>query len=272
VAGDYSFYKDLLGPIVNSSGRENVLVLSNPRVVLYFGSDTTSPAQRWPGRNVPAPKELEASLGDALNNLDRGLPYQFLHSAPNDYTGMGEALSAFHMARLLQYLRVPVRLTQGRFLNWDQIHKQNLIVLGAPQINDWTFRNAGSSNFNLERSAISNARPLPGESARYTSTETAAAPAENITDYAIVKMLALPYDFNLLLLAGIGSAATAGAGEFFATPEKMRPVYDRMRAAAPGKPLPANWEILLKVEVRDGYPAKTSAVAVRPASGALPSP
>jgi len=69
-------------------------------------------------------------------------------------------------------------------------------------------------------------------------------------------------------MAGCSSAGTAGVGEFFANPEKMKAVYNRIRSAAPGKPFPANWELLVQVNVRDALPVETSAIALRPAPAA----
>ncbi len=265
---DYSCYRDLLGALAGAQGRETLLVLSNPKVVLHVGLDLAPPAGTPPAPRIPVPKGMEEQLSSALNNLDRNRPYHFLIPSPTEYTGMGEAVSAFHLARLLQFLHTPVRLTQGRFLNWDHVHKQNLIVLGSPHINDWTYRNTMNSIFALERWGVGNPKPLPGESARYERSQGGQWPSGDGTDYAVIKMLNPPYDIRMLLLAGVSSASTAGAGEFFATPEKMKKVRDRIRAAVPTGPFPSTWEIVLRVEVRDGFPAETDAIAVRPAPGA----
>jgi len=57
-----------------------------------------------------------------------------------------------------------VRLTQGRFLNWDAAMKENLIVLGNPDINAWTHSNLLSSNFVSRgtESIIPNLYPVKG--------------------------------------------------------------------------------------------------------------
>ena len=83
-------------------------------------------------------------------------------------------------------------------------------------------------------------------------------------DYGAIRMLTSPYGFSTLVIAGIGSAGTAGAGQFFSTPEKMKPVYDRIRAAVPGGTFPANWEVLLRIVIRDELPIQTTAIALRP--------
>lgn len=261
-ADDFSFYAELLGNLGAIPNRETLLVLSNPKVVLYYGSTSNQPNSSLPGHTIPAPRELKNNFDDALNNLDRDLPYKFLHSTREDYTGIGEAISAFHIGRLMEILQRPIRLTQGRFLSWDHVQKGDLILLGGPQINDWTNQNAAKSNFNFDASgSIENVNPLPTEQKLYQPHSINGAA---VTDYGLIKMVTSPFGFNMLLLAGGTSPGTAGVGEFFASPEKMKVLYNRIRAAAPGKPFPPNWEILIQVNVRDGLPVETSALAFRP--------
>ncbi len=265
---DYSFYNELLGTM-GTTNRETLLLLSNPRVVLYFGAASNAVPPHFREHTIPAPPELKGAFTDALNNEDRDLPFQFLHAARDEYTGMGEATAAYHLGRLMQFLRRPVRLSQGRFLNWDQVQKQDLIVLGGPQINDWTDQNIGKSNFNFEGTPIKNENPLPGEQKEYVvHAEPSDKPGTGLTAYGVIKMLSAPAPSHILLLAGQTSATTAGVGEFFTAPEKMRPVYERFRAATPDKRVPSNWEVLVKINIRDGLPVETSVVALRPAPGA----
>ncbi len=263
-AEDYSFYADLLGPL-GASSRETLLVLSNPKVVLYFGSDSPDPVVKGSGHTVQAPPQLKGIFSDALNNLDRNSRYQFLQATREDYTGMGEAIAAFHLGRLLHLVSRPVRLTQGRFLTWERVPQENLILLGAPHINDWTHQNVGTSNFNIVSNGVENVKPRAGEPGKYlVRLEPGAKPGSALTDYGVVKRFASPYGFSLLLLAGCSSPGTGGAGEFFANPAKMKAVHDRIRAAAPGKPFPSTWEVVIKIDVRDGLPVETTAVAFRP--------
>ena len=259
---DYSFYGDLLGSLGTVHDREMQLVLSNPRVVVYFGSRTNDRPQPF-DQVVLAPKELKSTFGYALNSVDRDSPFQFLHLTRNDYTGMGEAVAAFQMGRLMQLLHRPVRLTQSRFLNWEYVPKQDLIVLGGPNSNDWTYQDGAQSTFNFEVTGIEDRDPRPGEARHYVQHSDPGEKASQ-TEYGVVKMLVSPYGFKTLLLAGSTSTGTEGVGQFFADPVRMKKVCDGMRRASPGKPFPAEWEVLIKVTDRDSIPVQTSAVALRP--------
>ena len=263
VAEDYSFYGELLGKLGATPNRETLLVLTNPKVVLYYGAPSNQPIATMPGHTIPAPKELKGAFDDALNNMDQNQPFHFLRATREDYTGMGEAVTAFNVGRLMQTLQRPVRLTQGRFLNWDHVQKGDLILLGGPKINDWTYQNIFKSNFNFEDRGIENVKPLPGEQKQYSPH---AGPGSSVTDYGVIRMATSPFGFNMLLMAGCSSAGSAGVGEFFSNIEKMKSVYNRIRAVSPGKAFPLNWEVLVQVNVRDALPVETSAIAIRPAA------
>ena len=258
---DYSFYGELLGNLGATPNRDTLLVLTNPKVVLYYGAPSNQPIPTMPGHTIPAPKELKGTFDDALNNMDQDQPFQFLRATREDYTGMGEAVAAFNVGRLMQTLQRPVRLTQGRFLNWDHVQKGDLILLGGPKINDWTYHNIFKSNFNFEDRGIENVKPLSGEQKQYMPH---AGPGSSVTDYGVIQMATSPYGFNMLLMAGCSSAGSAGVGEFFSNSEKMKSVYNRIRAVAPSKAFPTNWEVLVQVNVRDALPVETVAIALRP--------
>lgn len=230
-AQDYSFYDQLLGRLGTRPERETLIILSNPKV---------------------------AFVGDIVSA--KTVDTQLLASRANSaiYTGIGEAVAAFHMGQLMQFLGRPVRLTQGRFLNWDHLQKLDLILLGGPRASEWSYENLPPSNFNFVDGRVVNANPLPGEQKVYRE------PNDPGTDFGVMKMLVSPYGFNTLLLAAVSSPGTAGVAELFANPEKMRDVYKRIGAATPpGKPFPKNWEALIRVDIRDGLPVDTFIIAVR---------
>ena len=254
---DFSIYNDLLGPLGANSRREALLVLSNPRLMTYFVSNSNSDRSASTALSIPVPKEFKSVLDPALNAKDRNFPFLFLHITRDGYTGIGEAVAAFHVGRLMDLLGRRIHLTQGRFLNWDHVDKQDLILLGGPRSNDWTYEKDAQSNFGIATDSIVNAHPLPGEQAIYRGDPS--------TDYALIQKLTTPYNFETLLLAGLANAGTAAAGEFVANPEKMNAVYQSIHKAASGRGFPPNWEVLLKVAVRDGLPLESSVVSIRPA-------
>lgn len=257
-ASDFSIYNDLLGALGANPRRDALLVLSNPRIMTYFVSNSNSDPAGASGASIAVPKDLKGVLDPILNERDRNRPFLFLNATREGYTGIGEAIAAFHLGRLMNLLGRRVRLTQGRFLNWDHIAKQDLILLGGPHSNDWSYESDAQSNFSIVSNSVVNAKPLRGEQAIYSSDQS--------TDYALIQKLTTPYQFQVLLLAGISNAGTAAAGEFVADPEKMKIIYEELRHAAAGRKFPPNWEILLKVAVRDGLPLDATVVSLRPSA------
>ncbi len=261
---EYSIYPELLGTLGKLPNREPQLVLCNPKVILFFGSATATPYVDSPGILVPAPKDLDRTFSSALNGRDRDMPYHFFRVTGDNYTGVGEAMAAFHLARLMDVLHRPVHLTQARFLNWDNVQEQDLILLGGPSSNGWTFQVDATSDFVFSGRDVANLKPLPGEQKLYTA-DTAPTPGGGRAEYGILKMLTTRRGYKTFLLAGLSGAGTAGVAEFFATPAKMKPLAERISAAAPDKPFPSDWEVIIRIVVQDGLPVEISAVTLRPA-------
>ena len=253
---DFSIYDHLLGPLGANPQRDALLVLSNPRVITYFVSNSNTDQAPSASLSIPIPKNLRDTVAPALKEADRNLPFMFFHVTREGYTGTGEAMAAFYVGRLMDLLGRRVHLTQGRFLNWDHVAKQDLILLGGPYSNDWSYEKDAKANFGIAGDSVVNSKPMAGEGSVYRG--------DNYTDYALIQKLKTPYNFETVLLAGVSSAGTAGAGEFLANPGKMRLVYESLRKTSGGKDFPENWEVLLRVAVRDGLPLDSSVVATRP--------
>ncbi len=260
---NYAAYADLFGHLGSRPEREPLLVLSNPHLVMHLGASNQEPLMdsSEPTVQIPAPPP---AFDFALNPRDRNLPYHFLRTVRTNYTGMGDAVAAFHVGRLMQVLGRSVRLTQSRFLNWDHVDRQDLILVGGPSSNDWSYQEDVKSNFVFANGGIDNSKPLSGEQARYLAAP-AAPTSRTRVEYAVIKMLTSPYGFCTLVIGGIGGAGTAGAGQFLSTPERMKAVRDRIRAASPAELFPANWEVLVRIAIRDEIPIETSVAALRPA-------
>ena len=170
--------------------------------VLRFGDRGTG------GNSGPealrAPDELKRTFRFALRETDRTLPHHYLYTSREDFTGIGEAVAAYELGRLFQTLHRANRVTQSRFLNWGQVQKQDLVLLGGPSSNDWSYQDDARSNFQFVRGGIANGKPLPGE-LKFYSNEPGTAPLTARVEYGLLKMLTSPYGFKTLLLAGVSA-------------------------------------------------------------------
>jgi hypothetical protein len=255
----YGFYRELLGPIATDSAHETEIALSNPRLLLYVGSNNPA-APSWPSMlNARVPAELEKKLNPSANDVQANYPFHFLTLADQDYTGVGEAVSAFNLSQLMRHIDRAPRLTQARFLNWGAARNVHLILLGAPDLSSWVQESLGRSNFVMEHDAITNVQPLPGERKAYYRSLN----GNGFEDYGLIWMARLPSGLRRLLIAGLTSAGTAGVGDFFCDPDRMRPVYERLRSASGSGSVPADWQVLLHIHVRENVPLEVSFVSLR---------
>jgi len=253
----YDFYNDLLGPIATDSQKDTKIVLSNPHLLLYLGSQASKPP--YPDNfSVSVPPELEKKLNPTANDVQASFPHHYLTLSTEDYTGMGEASTAIGISRVLQALGRPVRATQARFLNWDAARKEHLILLGAPHMSAWTQRSLSQVNFIMDHDLIRNTHPLPGEQETYPNHKV----GDVQEDHGLIWMARTPSGSRLLLLAGLSSTGTAGIGEFLCDPERMRPVYEKLKAAKSGS-MPEQWQVLLKITGRDNVPVDVSFISLR---------
>jgi hypothetical protein len=259
---DYSIYADLLGTLGQTPNHTPQLVLCNPKVVVYYGSMTAVPSAEA-GSSFTLPKEFERMFSPALNGPDREMPYHFFQITRAVYTGLGEASATFCLCRLMDAIHRPVHLTQARFINWDNVQQEDLILLGGPRSNEWTYQDENKSAFVFSGRNVRNLRPLPGELSEYIA-DVAPNAAGATVEYGLLKMHTTANCLRTLVLAGLSSAGTAGVADFFATPTKMKPVAQRMASQAPGRIFPSDWEVLMRITVQDGLPIETSAVTIRP--------
>lgn len=268
IAENFSFYEELLGPLDRRNPRMTQINLSNPQVMFSFYRHSPSAAS-YLGR---AAQPIDPKLGRQLplNANDSGVPfnsreplYFFLHATDDEYTGMGEAACAFHMARLFQLLNRPLQLSQARFLNWERASKENIIVLGQPLINQWAEKNLSEPNFSYVSTRYLNRHPGPEEPPFYQCEVENRPASSGFVDYGLILMQSLPNGNRILTLSGACSYGTLGTGEFFCNPEKMRPVYQALKARSAGKGIPSTYEVLIKILIKEDIPVETTFVACR---------
>ena len=255
---DFSFYKELLGPLVTDTHMSTDIVLSNPKLFLFRGGDTPAPDDGLNPHFLLTP-EMSLQLGSGANDNQESYPYHRLVLDDTNYTGMGEAKALFGLGAVLSAVNRPAHLSETRFLNWDVAESKHLIVLGAPHMSHWTEKALAGANFVMDHDQIRNLHPLAGEQSSYANHGN----ASDWDDYALLWMSQSPTGARIFLIAGITSASTAGAGNFFADPASMHPIYNRLKSMAGRNSFPANWQVLLHVVIRDRVPVRIEPVACR---------
>jgi len=246
-------YVELFGPEPRKGG-ETLFCLSNPSVVMVRGTDEPFPQEFTRDEYLPMPRALTQLL--RLGPTQR---YLYAHPTTDEYTGMGEAVCAYRLGRLLERVNVRAKLTQTRFLNWDRVTQDNLILLGLPQNSDrWTRNNVGSRLFWNSSDGIG----LKGQEKPYNRTFDPRT-GRIVADYGVISREVTPSGSWILVLAANSSFGTHGLGDFLADPQKMNPVFQKLRASTKDHALPRNFVLLFRAEVRENVPTEVSLVALR---------
>ncbi len=242
--------------------------------LICFSNPMTAVVQHFdqPLAPGPAPRRLRATaLEEKLLRETFQIPAGGqLYLTPSRVNAkLGESLSSVLLTAFLTRAGTPVRATQSRFLTWDELRKENLILLGHNEANPWidpllkkyVLRLGERRSENLRY--ILNTSPAPGEQAEYR-VQYSENEAEPTQEYALVSMLpGIDAGKRLLLINGLNAQATQMAAEFLTDPKRLEELTRRLRQLAPRHEGAWSFQFVLRTEVRDKTPVAAEIVALR---------
>jgi hypothetical protein len=153
-----------------------------------------------------------------------------------------------------------IHLYAARDFEPSRVKQDNVILIGGRKSNPWVDLFADRLNFSVEYDPksfvnfVRNRAPVAGEQAVYNSPP---APGPN-SGYSVVAYLPNDAGGKVLIVAGTGSEATEGAGEFL-TSEDQLAAFQRLLHVST---LPY-FEVLLKTTHLNGTPMNATIVAYR---------
>lgn len=182
---------------------------------------------------------------------------------------MGEAMGAVPLTTLFAKAGVPVRATQSRYLNWQDFRRQNLVLMGHDEANQWLdpilsklpFRQARTTSEKPRRIVI--AEPKSAERAEYYPDYSKGQnpPAE---DYALISFLSsIDGRHGLALVNGVNTEGTMMAIEYLTDPASLRTLEASLMKLSPDHSGPWHFQAILHSELRDGVPAGIELMALR---------
>lgn len=255
---------EIWSPWFQASG-DAVICFSNPltAVVKHFAKPL--PPDTQPPRYRLHPED-EKRMIDAFHLA----PSDFVYYAPAiNQTKVGEAIAGVHLTTLLAKHGVQVRTTQSRFLSWEALRKDNLILMGHSEANQWLEPLLKEYPFRLvvttdeHPRGIINVKPARGEPAEY---KIAYSQSENEADreYALVSMIpGVDRSRRLLLINGLNSQATQIATEYMTSENTLNQLLGRLKTAAPRHTGPWYFQVVMRTEVYDKVPVRANLEAVR---------
>lgn len=235
-----------------------IIVLSNPPVFRFVGEG--DPAELR-SKAIPLPRTggILPSLGDEINARDALL----LTPAFDQYTGIGEAMALYSIARTLKIENAKLDVKQSRTLSGDDLKHHNLILLGGSVVNLWTGKLGQTLAFVGERGGVSNLRAGKGEQSRYAGSVFERKSGRLTSDYAVIAVQHSSATGHwVLLLFGGQSEGTQGAAEAI-TDERF--LADLLRKVTPPSTqvlrFPESFQVLLGVKVDNGIPERATYLA-----------
>ncbi len=211
-------------------------------------------------RNPRINEWQEAQDSEQIKQLQKNLesPYA-VPSFP--YTGVGEATGVFLLCKQLLPRKPGMQLKRSIVLSWDDVRENDVIFLGPPKFNQILKDIPTGEGFSIERGAIRNPSPRPGEPDAYRS-KWSEDQSQLLEDYALIHRLPGPHEHSeILILASASTEGTWAAVEYVTKANYAAELVGRVKLAS-GE-LPRSFQAVIRVECKQQVPWKTSFVTYR---------
>jgi hypothetical protein len=256
--------KEIWGPWLNHA-QEALICFGNPITAVVKHFDHATPPDAMP-RRFPMHPSDEAVFREVLRLPAGGRMY---FTPVINQAKMGEAIAGVSLARFFSSAGKSVTATQSRFLSWEDLTRENLVILGHNEANQWIDPLLKKQPFYLaptsakEQRGIVNRQPASGEKSYYTISYSGEE-TDGDQEYALVSMLpGFEHNHPLLLISGLNTQATQSATEYLTKEATAQELLTRLRAADPDHSGPWHFQAVLKTEVHDKVPTSISLVTIR---------
>jgi len=192
----------------------------------------------------------------------------------NIYTGLGDALSAVQIARLLTSAGCDFIAKRSVAVSWEDLTNHNVVFLGPPKYSLQLSEIPVRMDLVMEGSAIRNLRPGRGEPAELRGNWPERAPYV-VEDYALISRVpGLHGRGEYLILSASSTEGTAAAATFVTDPGFVRELVSRLRDSSGNFPkyfqavIHARFRAMVPVEIsyRFHHVLESSPVPLRSAA------
>lgn len=236
--------EELWEPFVRSS-RPLMICLGTPMFV-HFGPIFVRDPQ------VNEPGELEVS--PYLAALRARYPQLF--AVPTHlYTGVGEAMGAVELVRLLASRGRQAVLKRSSNVLWEDVEKQDVIFLGSTKFNPQLKDLPGGLELVMQPGRIVNLKPRPGEpeilQGQWPDREPYRA-----SDYALItRIQGLHQRGEIMILGANSTEGTLAAVWYVIQPAHAAELVARLKR---GGRLPRHYQVVLHTRLKQGVPIEVS--------------
>jgi hypothetical protein len=191
-------------------------------------------------------RKLQRSLGDAPI-----APYF-------GYTGVGETTGAFELARLLLPRGRDLSLQVSNTLDWDDLTRYDMIILGPPKYNLQTRELPIEQDFEISHAHVQNLKPKDGEPRTFEEKWNPDRTTLEEGHALITRIPGLHRAGEVLILAGSSTENTRAAVEYVTRPEYVGPFVRWMRARGG---VPAAFQVVIRARFKSQTPIAMERVA-----------
>jgi hypothetical protein len=179
------------------------------------------------------------------------------------YTAFGEAEASFLLGGLLRNRERALSIVRTSQISWQQLADNNVVFVGVQNLFFNQLRNMPiAPQLVPELNGVRDEKPAAGQPTFYED-EYVTAPSEQGTIYALVTHLPGPNGKNdIESFTSNRSAGYLGAVQDFTDPQFARLLESLMKGATGGR-IPQFYQVLLRVNYRDGVPTETKLVLWR---------
>jgi hypothetical protein len=238
----------LWSPMVESS-RPAIISLGTPLFAKVSGDFFRSPALNdW----------KDSAGSEELKVLEKQLKGRAMAAHP--YTGIGEAMAAFELARLFLSRRKDVNLVLSSALSWDDVGRNEVIFVGPPKFNLYESDLPVQQDFIIQHGHLDNLHPRPGEPGSYSEawSPDQSSPVEG---YALIARLpGLHGAGTIMVLAATSTEGTRAAVEYVTRPEYALQLVGALRQS--DHSMPKYFQAVVRAHFRSQTPIQIEQVAV----------
>lgn len=178
------------------------------------------------------------------------------------YTGVGEAIGAFDLARFLVSSRLNPQLVPSSALTWQDIDNHNLIFVGTSKPNVFLKEFPIHAAFTITDTAIVNLAPKPGEPGRFMSVHPTGPQTPPVEAYALITSIPGLHDRGRVLAFGaVSDVALWGAVQYMTEPDGARELLARLQTKQTAPP--ASYQVVVHVKIKGQVPVDVHYVTHR---------
>ena len=199
-----------------------------------------------------------AAQSDLISRIERATG-ESAASPAFPYTGVGDAVGAFDLERLLLPRGRDLTLQTSNLVSWEDITRSNMIFLGPPKFNLQTLDLPVQLDFEISHGRVQNLKPRPGEPASFEE-DWAPGRSTLLEGHALItRVPGLHRTGEVLILAGSSTECTRAAAEFVTRPEYIAPFVRFLNQTEGG--IPPWFQVVLRARFRSLTPISIDRVA-----------